>query len=312
MILRPRGPFSLRQSVLGRGGGTLRARGAEVEMTLRPDGGAGVARVAQLSGGALRVTVVEGDERAVAAAVRRRLCLDVDTTPFRELFADDPLIGARLRTRAGVRPVARGTVAQALLAAVAGQLITWPEAAAIEARVAGAAAPRAGGLTLPPTRAELAALPPARLAARGLSPGRAATLARVVRALDTESLRDHPSAAVRARLARERGLGPWSAGVVALLGLGRMDVGLVGDLGLIRIAGRLAGRAAGPADTAALLAPYGEWAGLASLHLLAHPWATAPPTRAGPATRRAGRAGPRATPRTPAPPPRASPRPSPG
>jgi 3-methyladenine DNA glycosylase/8-oxoguanine DNA glycosylase len=215
----------------------------------------------------------------VVAEVRRRLALDADTTPFRERFCDDPLIGALVRRRAGVRPVLRGTVAQALLAAVAGQLITWSEAAAIEARVVAAAAPGSGGLRLPPTRAELAALSPARLASHGLAPGRAGTLARTLRTLDPEALRRHGSRAVLARLTRERGLGPWSAGVVGLLGLGRLDLGLVGDLGLIRLAGRVNGRPAGVADTAALLAPYGEWAGLASLHLLAHPWADSAPVR---------------------------------
>ena len=312
MILRPRGPFSLRQSIVGRAGGTLRLRGGELEMTVRPGGAPGLARVVQLSDGTLRCQVAEGDPDAVSAEVRRRLSLDADTSEFRERFRDDPLIGERLRRRPGVRPVARGTVAQAAVAAVAGQLVTWAEAAAVEARVVAAAAPRRAGLRLPPTRAELAALSPAELAARGLSPGRASTLARLLRTLDPEALRGHESRAVVARLTRERGLGPWSAGVVGLLGLGRLDVGLVGDLGLIRLATRLNGRPAGVADTAALLAPYGEWAGIASLHLLAHPWAVAPVRRGGRATRRTTPAGPRATPGAAAPPPRTSPRPSRG
>jgi 3-methyladenine DNA glycosylase/8-oxoguanine DNA glycosylase len=219
------------------------------------------------------VEVAEGEPEGVAAEVRRRLSLDADTTAFRDAFGDDPLIGPQVRRRPGARPIVRGTVAQAALAAVAGQLVAWSEAAAIEARVVAAAAPRAGGLRLPPTRAELAGLSPARLASLGLPARRAAALARLVRTLDTEALRGHPSGAVLARLARERGLGPWSAGVIGLFGLGRLDLGLVGDLGLIRLAGRVAGRPADAADTAALLAPYGDWAGLASLHLLAHPWA---------------------------------------
>jgi 3-methyladenine DNA glycosylase/8-oxoguanine DNA glycosylase len=264
--------------VLGRAGGTLRMRGGALEMTVRPDGAPGLARVAQRSDGSVRVEVAEGDPPAVAAEVSRRLSLDSDTSEFRERFADDPLIGERVRRRPGVRPLARGTVTQAAVAAVAGQLITWAEAAAIEARVVAAAAPRCGTLRLPPTRAELAARSPAELAARGLSPGRASTLARLMRTLDPEGLRRHGSRAVVVRLTRERGLGPWSAGVVGLLGLGRMDVGLVGDLGLIRLATRVNGRPAGVAETAALLAPYGEWAGLASLHLLGHPWAAAPLT----------------------------------
>ena len=66
---------------------------------------------------------------------------------------------------------------------------------------------------------------------------------------------------------RERGLGPWSAGVVCLEGLGRHERGLVGDLSLIKLMSRLRGRWVEGHETAELLQPYGEWAGLASIYL---------------------------------------------
>jgi 3-methyladenine DNA glycosylase/8-oxoguanine DNA glycosylase len=72
-----------------------------------------------------------------------------------------------------------------------------------------------------------------------------------------------------ARLRRERGVGPWSVGTIALQGLGRYDVGLVADLGLVKLLASLRGRWPEPAETAELLAPYGEWQGLASVFLLA-------------------------------------------
>src|SRR5205085_2091590 len=78
-----------------------------------------------------------------------------------------------------------------------------------------------------------------------------------------------PMDAVAARLRRERGLGPWSVGVVCLEGLGRTERGLVGDLGLIKLLGALEQRRVEAEETAALLEPYGEWAGLASVYLLA-------------------------------------------
>ena len=71
------------------------------------------------------------------------------------------------------------------------------------------------------------------------------------------------------RIVEERTLGPWSAGVICLYGLGRYEHGLVGDLGLIKLCTRLLGRPATSEDTAELLAPYGDWAGLASVYLLA-------------------------------------------
>ena len=52
-----------------------------------------------------------------------------------------------------------------------------------------------------------------------------------------------------------------------LEGLGRYERGLVGDLGLVKLLARLRGRSVEGQETAELLAPYGEWAGLAGLYL---------------------------------------------
>jgi DNA-3-methyladenine glycosylase II len=78
-----------------------------------------------------------------------------------------------------------------------------------------------------------------------------------------------PTAVALRRIVEERTLGPWSAGMICVYGLGRYEHGLVGDLGLIKLCRRLLGREATAEDTAELLAPYGEWAGLASVYLLA-------------------------------------------
>ena len=85
----------------------------------------------------------------------------------------------------------------------------------------------------------------------------------------SSALKEQPPSAVAARLARERGLGPWSVGVVCLEGLGRYEHGLARDLGLVKLASALWGRRAEPEETDVLLEPYGEWAGLASVYLLA-------------------------------------------
>jgi hypothetical protein len=62
-------------------------------------------------------------------------------------------------------------------------------------------------------------------------------------------------------------------GVICVYGLGRWEHGLVGDLGLVRLLSALRGRTVEPQETTALLEPWGEWAGLASLWLLGHPLA---------------------------------------
>jgi DNA-3-methyladenine glycosylase II len=264
--LRPRGPYSLRLS--GRHGsdatrvvvdGTYRAtvrvgdRLERVHALQRPDG---------------RI-VVAAESDAGVDQVRFALGLDDDHSEFLRRFARDPLLAETLRRLKGLRPLRTGTVAQALLRAVAGQLIQASRARQIERAIVRAASPALGGLHAPPTTAELGRFAPAELARLGLGGRRAGTLERLCRALDLEALKRHPTAAVVARLTRERGLGPWSLGVVCLEGLGRYEHGLSRDLGLARLAGALWGRHAEPEETDELLAPYGEWAGLASVYLLA-------------------------------------------
>ena len=57
--------------------------------------------------------------------------------------------------------------------------------------------------------------------------------------------------------------------MVCLEGLGRYERGLARDLGLVKLASALGAAGSRPEETDALLAPYGEWAGLASVYLLA-------------------------------------------
>jgi DNA-3-methyladenine glycosylase II len=143
----------------------------------------------------------------------------------------------------------------------------------IERRLLRAVCAPAWELRRPPDAAALARLSAAHGERAGLSPRRAAALVRVARTVDLERLRTVPAGAAVARLRAEPGLGPWSAGVIAGQGLGSYAHGPVGDLGLIKLCTSVLGRRAGPEDTAALLARYGEWGGLAAAHLLHHPLA---------------------------------------
>jgi 3-methyladenine DNA glycosylase/8-oxoguanine DNA glycosylase len=203
--------------------------------------------------------------------VRMRFILAVndDHSEFLRRFADDPLVGRATRHLRGMRPLRTATVAHALLRAVAGQLITSREARAIERRVIGASTRQLGDLHGPPTAADLARYAPAELCRYGLGARRAATLVRLCRSGDVEELKTVTTEVAAARIERERGLGPWSAGVICLQGLGRYEKGLARDLGLVKLASELWGRRVEAEETDALLAPYGEWAGIASVYLLA-------------------------------------------
>jgi AraC family transcriptional regulator of adaptative response / DNA-3-methyladenine glycosylase II len=242
----PRGPYRLR--LMARSGhwtGSLPS-GRRAEAWQRPDG---------------RVVVRASDEGSLELA-RFMLALDDDTGPFHRRYANDPLLGRASRALVGFRPLRLATVAHATLRAISGQLIEARRARTIERAIA-----RAVGEEVV-TQTALASLAPAELRRLGLAQHRATALARLVRTIDLETLRRHPTDAVLARLTRERGVGPWSVGVIALEGLGRYDHGLVGDLGLVKLHSALEGRWVETRETASLLAPYGEWQGLAGEMLM--------------------------------------------
>jgi AraC family transcriptional regulator of adaptative response / DNA-3-methyladenine glycosylase II len=207
----------------------------------------------------------------VAGAERLRwiLALDDDHSDFLRLVRDDPMLGRTSRELRGLRPVRVPTVAQALLRAFCGQLIEAKVARRLEQTVIRKLCPAGPErLHVSPTTRGLGSLAPMQLRALGLHTRRAAALVRLCRSIDLERLHAQPTQTIAQRLERERGLGPWSVGVVCLEGLGRVDYGLVGDLGLIKLLRALRGRWVEGWETAELLEPYGEWAGLASVYLL--------------------------------------------
>ena len=260
--LCPRGPYSLALSARGASDATRTFRDGILNAVV--PAGRGVAWQRPDGVVCLRAT---GEE----AFDQLRFCLGIDDdhTPFILRFQRDPLLGTTVRRLRGLRPVRLATVAQALLRALCGQLILASEARAMERRIVRAATDRRDGLSIPPATADLARFSPAELRRLGLHARRGATLARLTRSIELQRLKDEPTDAVADRLLRERGLGPWSLGVVCLEGLGRFERGLEGDLGLVKMLGAMRGRRVDGWETAELLEPYGEWAGLASVYLLA-------------------------------------------
>jgi 3-methyladenine DNA glycosylase/8-oxoguanine DNA glycosylase len=264
--LRPKGPYSLRLSGRLASDATRVVRDGTYCATIRVGDRLEQVQAAQRVDGTV---VVGAQSDAGVDHVRFALGLDDDHSEFLRRFADDPMLGETLRQIRGLRPVRTATVAQALLRAVAGQLILASRARQIERTIIRRATPELGGLHAAPTTAELGRLSPAELGRLGLGARRASALVRLCRTLDLEGLKDKPCGAVALRLNRERGLGPWSVGVICLEGLGRYEFGLARDLGLVKLASALRGRWVEAEETDELLAPYGEWAGLASVYLLA-------------------------------------------
>lgn len=214
--------------------------------------------------------VLRAREEEAIESLRFQLALDDDHGEFLRRFRHDPLIGEAVRRLPGMRQIRVGSVAQALLRAFCGQLIESKRARHLEARIVRALTPAYAGTRLhaPPTAASLGRVAPVELRRLGLHAGRSAALVRICRSLDPERLRTLPTETAARRLEQERGLGPWSAGLVCMEGLGRVECGLVGDLGLVKLLSERRGRWVETWETAELLEPYGEWAGLASLYLL--------------------------------------------
>jgi 3-methyladenine DNA glycosylase/8-oxoguanine DNA glycosylase len=260
--IRPTGPYSL----------ALTARGASDATRVWRDGvlraavGDEQALATQLRDGTI---VLRGPSEQSVEQLRWMLAVDDDHTEFLRRFRKDKLLRGPIAHMQGKRVLRVGTVAHALLRALCGQLIESRRARAIEKRIIRSLSRPVGDIHAPPDCGTLGRASPAQLRSHGLHARRGATLARLCRSVELERLKAVPSDTVSQRLERERGLGPWSVGVVCLEGLGRKEYGLVGDLGLVQLMIELEGRWVEGHETAALLEPYGEWAGLASVYLMA-------------------------------------------
>ena len=267
-VVRPTGPYSLVLCMRHATDATRSVRDGVLGTTLLVDGGRRVelARAFQRHDGAI---VLQAESEEGIDRLRFVLAIDADHSEFLRRFRSDPLIGRTTRLFAGMRQLRMPTVAQSLLRAFCGQLIDSRRARELEFRIVRATTGPVGesGLYAPPACSDFARLAPARLRQLGLHARRAAALVRISRTVDLERLHTLSTEAAAQWVMGQRGLGPWSAGVVCLEGLGRHEFGIVGDLTLIKLMSDLRGRWVEAEETRDLLEPYGEWAGLASVYL---------------------------------------------
>lgn len=262
--------------------GVLRRTGGVLSRLLHVEGEPVVVRVAQPT--ATRVLFgaeAQRREHALEALGRMRFALGVDDdlAPFHERFRWDPLIGASVRARPHLRVHRRPEPFEALAWAVTEQLIETTRAFAIQRRIVarfGRRCPRTGLRDLPDA-ATLAGIAPARLQACDLAAGRALALRRAARevASGRADLRAADHERCWRRLRAIPGVGAWTVEMLALGGQGRNDVIPAGDLGFLKLVGRLATgdprRRAGEDEVRALFARYDPWAGLAGAHALGVP-----------------------------------------
>jgi AraC family transcriptional regulator of adaptative response / DNA-3-methyladenine glycosylase II len=211
------------------------------------------------------------DRKAAVARIRRLLDLDADPGAVAAALGGDPLVGPLVTAAPGLR--VPGTVDGAELAvrAVLGQQVSVPAARTAAGRLAAehgerVAHPVGAVIALFPSAATLAALDPTALS---MPRARARALVGLCRALAGGDLRldagtDRDGA--RRALLDLPGIGPWTAGYVAMRALGDPDVFLVEDLGVRHALRRLG--APGEASAARTLAEaWAPWRSYATQHL---------------------------------------------
>jgi 3-methyladenine DNA glycosylase/8-oxoguanine DNA glycosylase len=285
--VRPASPFKLPRK-LGKDGVTRR-RGDVIERLLHDEQGEPVVvRVAQTApDGVLFGARAPSRKSAEHGIARMRFALGVDDD-LRECcrrYARDPLIGGSVRARPWLRVGRRPEPFEALVWAVCEQLIEYDRAAAIQSRLVtrlgrrwSGNAGRAGeawasGLRDLPTAAKLAETAPAALESCQLSGARAIALRKVAREVASGRVRlqgEEPERGWR-RLRAIPGIGGWTVEMLALRGQGRYDQLPAGDLGLMKLVGRILSGGdprvrASEDEVRKMFEPYGEWAGLAAVH----------------------------------------------
>jgi DNA-3-methyladenine glycosylase II len=226
----------------------------------------------------------------LATATRRlrfALGVDEDMAAFHRRFRSDPLLGPILRRMPDFRPSRRLWPWEALAAGVCGQLIEASRAAVIERRIVGRWGARLGEgretLRDVPAAALIAGRAPAELESMDLSGGRSVALRRIARDIAAGRC-DIAGPEGDARLLATPQIGPWTVQCLGLFGRGEMDSLPAGDLGYIKLVGRLAGlgRRATVPEVEEFYAPYEPYRGLvgsltlAGLHRVI---ATGPPLR---------------------------------
>jgi 3-methyladenine DNA glycosylase/8-oxoguanine DNA glycosylase len=209
--------------------------------------------------------------------MRRALGIDQDIEPFYDRFRFDPLIGRSVRSSPGLRVGGKPEPFEALAWAICEQLIESSRAAAIQRRLIARLGRRcpATGMWDAPTAFVLAGQAPALLQSFDLSAGRAEALVRAAREVACGRIDlhnpDHESGWRRLRAIR--GIGSWTIKMLALTGQGRLDQLPAGDVGYLKLVGRLHGGGdpwsrGTEEEVEEFFAPYAPWAGLAGWHAL--------------------------------------------
>ncbi len=205
-----------------------------------------IARVSQTRADRLRVRLAGGgaqDHRDALAILRRVLGVERNVAAFDRAARRLPwLEGLAVRMR-GVKPPRYPTLWEGCVNSILFQQVSLSAASAISRRMTlalGRAIPAgSGALHVFPAADRLRDASDRVLRAAGLSASKLATLRRVSESLldgtlDESALEALPSPAAVTRLCEIKGIGPWTATLILLRGLGRLDVFPMNDSSVLR------------------------------------------------------------------------------
>lgn len=235
-------------------------------------------RVDRERDGALAVTL-DGNPAAHQQAlelVRHVLGTDRTVTHFNRAAAHIPWLRPLALRMRGVKPPRYPTLWEACVNAIVFQQVSLAAASAILRRlIVALGSPIAceGGVTLHafPAADTVLRAHDDLLRGAGLSTGKIATLRRVGEALisgalDERTLEERASPEALSLLRSIKGIGPWTATVILLRGLGRLDVFPMNDSSVAVNLAFVAGSA--PLDVDAVLDVLGPQRGMLYYHLL--------------------------------------------
>lgn len=208
----------------------------------------------------LWMSVRQGNLSATAlAAVRQALCkmlgLSIDPKPLQRLAEAERRLRATANALRGMRPPRFSELFEAFANVVPFQQVSLDAGVAIVGRFVErfGESLEYGGRHFHafPTARVVAAAQPDALRECGMSLRKAETLRRVAIAIESGEIAQEKLSLLTSKeasrcLAELQGIGPWSAGLVLLRGLGRLDVFPPGDVGATRGLGKLLQLESGP------------------------------------------------------------------
>ena len=239
-----------------------------------------VASITQLHHEDCLFITIEGDTKhdsAALALVCRMLAVNRDLTDFNLAASHIPWLAPLVTRMEGVKPPRYPTLWEACANAIVFQQVSLRAASAVMQRVVLAIGQPVEVADLPapcfvfPSAENFQCANDSLLRPAGLSANKIATLRRVAEALDSgiideKTLETFPSPDAATALRKIKGIGPWTAAVILLRGLGRLDVFPANDTSVASNIALVAGSS--PFDVQEVLNTLGRQRGMLYFHLL--------------------------------------------